>query len=166
MSASLSVSFRQADECDIDFLRALRSSTMREVVLRHHAWHEEEQNQRVLVSFDSARVILKDGDAIGLLKVVRESHHFHLIQIQLLPAFQGRGIGTAVITALQEECSALDLPIVLRAYASNRALALYSRLGFEIVDRSGHAYTMRWEQRRKEPNQTPEPTAPSGRGSS
>jgi ribosomal protein S18 acetylase RimI-like enzyme len=161
MSSIPHISFRQAVESDVDFLRALRAATMREVVLRHQGWCDEEQNQRVIYHFESARIIVSGGREIGLLKVVREVDHVHLVQIQLLPAFQGRGIGTAVIVALQEESGPLGMPIILEAYASNRAVALYSRLGFAIVDRTEHSYTMRWQKSITEPNQALKHNDPS-----
>jgi ribosomal protein S18 acetylase RimI-like enzyme len=152
------ITFRSATESDADFMRALRLATMRDVVLRHRPWCEEEQDQRVLVHFDCARIIQADGSDIGLLKVVREHDHVDLIQIQLLPSFQGLGIGTKVIRDLQEECGAAGVSIVLDVYASNRALKLYTRLGFEIIEHLEHSYTMRWQKRKTEPNQALEPT--------
>ena len=154
------ITFRSAETEDLEFLRALRFSTMREVVLRHKPWRGGEQDERVVAHFDCARIIQAAGRDIGLLKVVRRPDQVELVQIQLLPEFQGQGIGTKVIESLQEE----DLPIVLSVYASNRALNLYSRLGFKIVARFEHSYTLRWQK--EEANQALEPTAPSGRGSS
>lgn len=158
------VTFRPATEKDLEFLRALRLATMREVVLRHRPWREEEQDQRVMAHFDSGRIILREGREIGLLKVVREADHFHLVQIQLLPDFQGRGIGTAIIQSLQEECGALGLPIVLEVYLSNRSIDLYSRLGFAIVERVDRFCTMRWQRKINQPNKSPDRTPPSGVG--
>ncbi|WP_195984693.1 GNAT family N-acetyltransferase [Clostridium sp. D33t1_170424_F3] len=48
----------------------------------------------------------------------------------ILPAFQNRGIGTAV---LLQCCSNTDLPIYLYVFTANiGAVALYTRLGFQI----------------------------------
>lgn len=136
------ITFRSAKDTDLKFLRALRLATMREVVRRHKPWRESEQDERVLAHLDCARIIQAEGRDIGLLKVVRKLDEVELLQIQLLPEYQGRGIGTEVIESLKNE----RLPIVLGVYASNRALNLYSRLGFKIVERLEHSYTMRWQK--------------------
>ena len=98
MSEALQINFRPATDRDVEFLSSLRKTTMSEVVARHHPWRDDEQDQRVMVHFKSARLIIYEGQEIGLLKAVRETDHVLLCQIQLLPTSQGRGIGTQIIT--------------------------------------------------------------------
>ena len=148
----ISIQFRAANERDIEFLVTLRRTTMADVVTRHRAWCEEEQRERVLAHFESAQIILRDGCAIGLLKLVQEPDHLDLSQLQLLPEHQSRGIGTGIITTLQAEYGARMLPIRLHVYASNRALELYLRLGFRIISRDPHSCVMQWEPATGEPN--------------
>jgi hypothetical protein len=59
------ITLRPAIESDAPFLRMLRQATMRGVVQRHRPWIEEEQELRVMVHFDSARIILCAGREIG-----------------------------------------------------------------------------------------------------
>jgi ribosomal protein S18 acetylase RimI-like enzyme len=62
--------------------------------------------------------------------------------IELLPAWQGKGIGTAIIRTLL----ARRKDVSLRVLTSNpRAAALYERLGFRVVQRTPERLYMRAE---------------------
>ena len=63
---------------------------------------------------------------------------------QLLPEFQSKGIGTQLITKLQEERANAVKPIMLCVLHSNPAFALYARLGFEVIASDSQLHTMRW----------------------
>jgi ribosomal protein S18 acetylase RimI-like enzyme len=77
-------------------------------------------------------VIESDGERVGRLRVVRTAEQLEIAGIQVLPDYQSRGIGTAVITALMQEGTAKDVPTVLEVEKDNPdAKRLYLRLGFE-----------------------------------
>ncbi|WP_460518261.1 GNAT family N-acetyltransferase [Flindersiella endophytica] len=77
-------------------------------------------------------IIEVDGVAAGRFRVVRFADRIFLGGIQIHPAFQGRGIGTQLITALIEECRSTGKPLTLDVDRDNlRARSLYERLGFE-----------------------------------
>jgi ribosomal protein S18 acetylase RimI-like enzyme len=97
-----------------------------------------------MANYDSARIICASGQGIGLFKVVYSPAEVYLDQIQLLPAWQKKGIGTKLITMLQQECAAGNLPTTLHVLRSNPALALYERLGFNITRSDTHSHTMDW----------------------
>jgi ribosomal protein S18 acetylase RimI-like enzyme len=103
---------------------------MRHTVTRHRPWNEKEQRDRALNQLGHARIIVCDACDAGLLKLVRSIDHAHLSQLQILPLFQGRGIGTQIISALQAECGSEGIPIILNVYSSNnRAIQLYCGAG-------------------------------------
>jgi ribosomal protein S18 acetylase RimI-like enzyme len=54
--------------------------------------------------------------------------------IALLPEYRGQGIGTALLEHLLEAAKKLYPAISLSVSPNNRALQLYKRMGFEIVD--------------------------------
>lgn len=54
--------------------------------------------------------------------------------IALLPEYRGRGIGTALLEHLLGAAGKLYPAISLSVSPDNRALRLYKRMGFEIVD--------------------------------
>jgi ribosomal protein S18 acetylase RimI-like enzyme len=96
------------------------------------------------------RFTVVDGAAqnpIGRLYVARRAEAWHLIEIALLPAVQRRGIGAALVVAIQKAAAdagaqLLDLEV---ANENVGAAALYARLGFvEVVTASATHRTMAW----------------------
>jgi ribosomal protein S18 acetylase RimI-like enzyme len=138
-----SVSFRPAVEADIPFLVELRKKTMtaHEVASGLHR-SAEHGITRVRASFQCAQVILQAGEAVGLLKVVRHSSHWELLQIQLTPQFQGKGIGTTIIRSVLAEARTIGVGVRLGVLKANPARKLYERLGFVVVDEKEHSYEM------------------------
>jgi ribosomal protein S18 acetylase RimI-like enzyme len=66
------------------------------------------------------------------------------VAVGVLPAYRGRSLGTQLMRSLIVHARADgDAALSLSVEQDNRALALYRRLGFEIVARSGNAWTMR-----------------------
>jgi ribosomal protein S18 acetylase RimI-like enzyme len=74
--------------------------------------------------------IMLDEEPIGRLLVNRPDDEIHLVDIALLPAMQGRGIGTTLIRNLLDEGDHRGLPVRLKVMKGNPAALLYERLGF------------------------------------
>lgn len=71
-----------------------------------------------------------EGRPVGRLWVVRGEHELRLVDVTLLPAHRGRGLGTGVLRSLQEEAARAGKPLRLHVTRNNPALRLYTRLGF------------------------------------
>ncbi|HEX6390541.1 MAG TPA: GNAT family N-acetyltransferase, partial [Solirubrobacteraceae bacterium] len=80
----------------------------------------------------------------GQLRVARDADAIHLVDIALLPAARGRGIGTQLISALMDEARAAALPLTLAVFPDSRARSLYERLGFTETAAEGAQITMCW----------------------
>jgi ribosomal protein S18 acetylase RimI-like enzyme len=65
------------------------------------------------------------------------------LSVAVLPAYQGRGIGTALLARLLEAAQACYGAVSLSVAEENPALRLYERLGFEVVGKSGTSLTMK-----------------------
>lgn len=146
------MTFRPATEADIAFLIDLRRLTM----WAHFensglAINQDEQLQRVLYRLDCAHIITRDGADIGVFKVVRDADPWELTQIQLLPRYQGQGIGAALIRSLLNEASVAGKRVHLDVLRANPARRLYERLGFRVVAEDTHSYLMRFDPRRVMP---------------
>ena len=88
--------------------------------------------------------IERRGRPIGRLIVDRRDDEIHLVDITLLPASRGRGIGGALIVELCREGARGGQPVRLQVERRNPALRLYRRLGFvEIGDENVYAL-MEW----------------------
>lgn len=139
------IALRAAEESDLPFLRALRAQTM----LEHYArsgvpFDAAMQEARVHFRYDCAQIVVFDGADVGLFKVSREGQPWHLIQIQLSPLCQGRGLGQALIIQLLAEAQTAQAEVELCVLKANPAQHLYARLGFRVVGEEAHALTMRY----------------------
>lgn len=144
-ASGLPVTLRPATEDDVPFLLALREQTMhRHFVESGVEPTREEHLQRVRVRFDSAQIIEHEGRPAGILKVARDALAWDLIQIQLAPELQGRGIGEQLIRALLDEARDVGATVSLNVLTANPARRLYERLGFQQVDAGDRMYVMRW----------------------
>lgn len=76
-----------------------------------------------------------DGEKAGYYRLHPENGKLELDDLYILPPFQNRGVGTAVL----EKCLAeADCPIFLYVFTRNeRAVALYCRKGFQVTERVG-----------------------------
>ncbi|MFF1820892.1 GNAT family N-acetyltransferase [Kribbella sp. NPDC058245] len=90
-------------------------------------------------------VIELNGRPIGRLRVTRHPASIELCGIQLDPAVQNQGIGTAIIRALQEEAAARGVPLDLGVERDNpNARRLYDRLGFRKFAEDDREDKLRW----------------------
>jgi ribosomal protein S18 acetylase RimI-like enzyme len=98
-------------------------------------------------SCSSLSVLEVDGVRVGRLRVVRPGNLVEIAGIQVMPTFQGQGIGTQVMRALIAEARAAGLPLELGVETDNpRARALYEHLGLRPVARDGNETRMRLDQ--------------------
>jgi ribosomal protein S18 acetylase RimI-like enzyme len=80
------------------------------------------------------RLVLVDERPAGRLWVAREPAELRLVDISLLPAHRGSGLGTTLLRALQQEATAAGMPLRLSVARDNPARRLYARLGFTPVE--------------------------------
>lgn len=93
------------------------------------------------------RLIWYDGAPAGWVIVDRSGLRLHCIDIGIRSGVRGRGLGTRVLRALQEEAAAGDRPLALTVLRTNvRALALYARLGFREVGGNDTHALMEWRR--------------------
>lgn len=140
----MNINYRIATENDVEFLTRLRESTMREHVENSGlVYDEERQRERVLYGFDYARIIVFNGEDIGLLKLDRSSSEWRLMQIQLLPEYQGKGIGNTVLDEVTGGADRIGVDLTLSVYKTNRARELYRRKGFIVTGEDEHSLYLR-----------------------
>ncbi|HTE42756.1 MAG TPA: GNAT family N-acetyltransferase [Steroidobacteraceae bacterium] len=123
---------------------ALRHQTMDgHLVATGASTDEEEHRARLMYRFDCAEILLQGEEPVGLLKVERGETEWKVIQIQLMPRLQGKGIGEQILRELIEQAGARSLPVTLSVLKANPAKRLYERLGFVVEGEDAHEYFMR-----------------------
>jgi GNAT superfamily N-acetyltransferase len=134
---------RAATEADVGFLIELRDLTMSaHQVAAGLVPSDDERRTRVLVRYECAEILVRAGKAVGLLKVARDGLDWELIQIQLVPEFQGRGLGTQILRGLVAEARRAGASVRLSVLQRSPARRLYERMGFTVVEETEHATTM------------------------
>ena len=80
------------------------------------------------------RRVLLDGETVGFYCLTEEDGKTELDSLFVLPPWQGKGIGTAILQKCQNDAA----PLFLYVFKRNvRAIALYKRLGFQITKEVG-----------------------------
>jgi ribosomal protein S18 acetylase RimI-like enzyme len=142
---------------DEPFLRQLFAST-RADELALMGWDEKQkeafiamqfnaQNQQYAMSYPQAehKIIVLYEDQIGRLIVDKSDTGFTLVDIALLPAHRGAGIGTHLIEDLLTKAGLAGKPVTLSVWHTNPAKKLYERMGFSAANNDGVYCEMHWK---------------------
>jgi ribosomal protein S18 acetylase RimI-like enzyme len=147
---------RPETENDIPFLTRLFAST-REDELAVVPWSEAQKQAFLASQFDAQRrhyrayitacafdVLEQHGTPAGRLYLNEGPTRLRVVDISLLPERRGRGLGTAILQALQETAGARGKGVGICVEKFNPALRLYRRLGFtETTDHDAYL-EMEW----------------------
>ena len=126
------------------FLLALR----RECVDGHPAdagepLNDEQHLQRLRYRFECLEVLLLDSQSVGMIKLLRGSAVWEILQFQLSAPMQGRGIGRAVLGQVIAQAEAAGVGLAACVVKDNPARQLYESLGFRVVGEDMHEFHMR-----------------------
>jgi GNAT superfamily N-acetyltransferase len=80
---------------------------------------------------------------MGVIAANGPTKSLHIRQLQILPEFQGKGIGSKVLQVVKKRALQLQLPITLNVLLKNPARALYLRHGFQIEGKNKLEFKMR-----------------------
>lgn len=125
-----------AAESDREFLYDLYCQTMREVVEGTWGWDDAWQRQDFQRRFDACRtfVVRSETGPVGGLLLNSTASSIDIVELQILPAYQGMGMGTAILKRLIDQAGRDGVDLTLSVAAANtRARLLYERLGFEVI---------------------------------
>ena len=145
----LTIGFRKVKHEDIDFLLSLRRKTMTQHLLAAGIRMTDEQHlMRIKEHFYESHIILADRKPIGLLKMgvvaLNDTHKsLHIRQLQIMPKYQGKGIGSSVLTVAKKRALQLCLPITLNVLINNPARGLYLRHGFQVEKKTRIEFQLR-----------------------
>ena len=140
-------STRPASLGDYDFLWHLRVESMSGNIRdAFGAWDEEHAKTKFDASYeaDLMTIIQVEGVDCGMFKVEERPSETFLARIEILPIYQSRGLGSAIIIELLS--TTRHKPVTLQVFKTNRARHLYRRLGFEITGETETHYQMKAEQ--------------------
>lgn len=139
---------RKAVAEDVEFLFRVSTEAMSPVdkALNPHKVFDKDAEMKVYQSKfipEEIDIITYQGEDVGRLRVVRDGKTLYVGGIQILPHYQGKGIGTALFTDLISESDATGCPITLEVHDVNSdARRFYTRLGFEDTGHEGNKTCM------------------------
>jgi ribosomal protein S18 acetylase RimI-like enzyme len=150
-----SIRLRPAQAEDQAFLLDLYRST-RADEMAAWGWDQAQQQAFVALQFRAQQahyadypntdhqIILDDQGLIGRLLLSRLEDEIRLVDIALLPEHRGQGIGRRLIEGLFAEAAGAGKAVRLHVGKDNRAVPLYTRLGFQIIGDKETHFFMEW----------------------
>ena len=118
---------------------------MREYIEATWGWEEEWQQGYFARKFDpiSRRIIQIDGQDTGVIAVEERDEEIFIALIEILPDFQGRGVGSALLRHTIQTAHSNDIPVTLQVLRTDTlACRPYERLGFVITRKEVDRYHM------------------------
>lgn len=147
---------RASQPGDEAFLRSVYAST-RANEIGLFGWHSSQAEIFLRMQFDAQDrhfrsaypdaqfdIVELDGVAIGRLYLAQRPQLTHVIDIALLPPWQGKGIGTQLLQGLQQDAARDGGGISMHVEGSNPAQRLYERLGFRVTGDAGLYKMLEW----------------------
>ncbi len=136
----------KATAADKGFLLDLRKRTMTEHLERVGLFLTDEDHRfRIDDLYGCAYLLQFQEQAIGLVKFHESSERVDLLQLQVLPEFQGRGVASQVLQRFMAMAEHSGKSLVLKVLKGNPALGLYRRHGFELVGEDQYEHHLRWQ---------------------
>jgi RimJ/RimL family protein N-acetyltransferase len=155
---------RPRTAADTEFLAALYAST-RATELAPVPWPDDAKRAFLRQQFDAQTkhydqhyadaeflVLERDGEPVGRLILFWGADDLRIVDISLVPACCGHGLGTALLGAAMAQAPG---SVSIHVERFNPALRLYQRLGFVHEEDTGVYFRMRWQ---------PEPARASSTG--
>jgi len=140
------ISFRRAIANDRAFLLTLRKTSMNAHLKVAGIYLDDHSHmQRIDEFFSDSNIILYQNKTIGLLKLGLFSDKIHIRQFQLMPQYQGLGIGSRVLGLVKCKAQEKKLDITLNVLLNNPAKELYLRHDFVVIDSNELEFQMRWQ---------------------
>lgn len=106
----------------------------------------EAQDQHYRAHYPSAQyqVIHHEGKPVGRLYVHESDDEIRIMDIALLPAWRGAGLGSAILRDILERATTSGRRVTLHVEHNNRARRLYDRLGFRPLSSDAVYVLMEW----------------------
>ncbi len=131
-----SYSLRHALDSDFEFLKSVHHTTLREHIIKIWGWDEAFQDRYFHEHFhlQNVQLVSAFGSDVGYVELYRSANALSILNILILPEFQGRGLGREIIGDLVAEAASEGRFVKLGVFKVNtRARKLYEALGFRGV---------------------------------
>ena len=141
----MKIALRTACSEDFVFACNLYFETMRGMIERLFGWDQtrEERNFAGFFKVEEVRIITADDQDVGWIQEQAENRTINLGYFFVMPAMQGRGIGTKVLDILLARAADQSKAMTLAVVKINPARYFYEKRGFRITHEDQHKFYMR-----------------------
>jgi GNAT superfamily N-acetyltransferase len=139
------IALRTTCSQDSVFARDLYFETMRGMIERLFGWDQEREERNFAAFFKvyEVRIITADDRDVGWIQEQVENRMINLGSFYVMPAMQGRGIGTKVLNILLARAADQSKAMTLAVLKINPARYFYEKRGFRITHEDRHKFYMR-----------------------
>jgi ribosomal protein S18 acetylase RimI-like enzyme len=132
------------------FCRQLAFSAVCDLVDQVVGWDEYRMDMHFARQWNLSEVsiVTLNGRDIGWMQRRPDREATSLLNLFLLPAYRGRGIGATILQQVLAQAGKRGKAVTLSVMKRNRALGFYQRHGFVVTQEGSHEFTMRCEPRR------------------
>lgn len=147
------ITYRPADpKADLEFARRTHHAAYYDVVIRQFgSWDQGMQDRFFQQGWTRAphQIVLLNGDPVGVISVEELDDHIFIHEVQILPEFQKRGIGSRILGDTLAQARQVGKLVKLKVLRENDAKRLYERHGFVCWEESDTDYKMVWQDEEK-----------------
>jgi len=115
------------------------------MIERLFGWDQEREERNFAAFFKvyEVRIITADDRDVGWIQEQVENRMINLGSFYVMPAMQGRGIGTKVLNILLARAADQSKAMTLAVLKINPARYFYEKRGFRITHEDRHKFYMR-----------------------
>lgn len=136
---------QKATTDDSDFFYHVKKTVLQGYIEEIWGWDEAFQQQFHRDNYSTANcsIIYVDGVAAGTVEVKEDAGVIFISSLYLLPAYQRKGIGTAIVEQCIANAKASNKRVALEVLKINvQAQKLYKALGFTLTERDETKFYM------------------------
>lgn len=105
----------------------------------------DEHAARLSDYYECAYLVVNSGKTVGMLKYRELEEKFDILQLQIHPKNQGKGLGKMIMDRVLSWSDKENKKIELTVLKANPARSLYEKLGFSIVGEDDYEFHMQFK---------------------
>ena len=133
------ITIRKATTDDLDFIVEMELSTFSEKTKSHYPGIPEYCKRDAKKYLNSTEIIMDDDERIGIYMAYMDGDAWFISSIALLPEYQNRGIGSALIQHDIDTHEKIQLYVDIY---NDKAKKLYEKLGFRVIEHDDDHWIM------------------------
>jgi ribosomal protein S18 acetylase RimI-like enzyme len=127
------INLRDCLSTDLGFVYDLMKLNMEEYVKEFWGeWNSEKF--KASLKKENIEIINYDNEKIGFFDITRDDSKSYLHNIQLVPSFQGQGIGARIMSLIEKQEKLAGTEIIeAKVFKTNPARFFYHKLGYKTI---------------------------------